>query len=275
VKKNIVQKKIWSFSLLIALFFGCKETDSQHNSDEKPLPQPAIISYSVTGSYPHDTGSFTQGLEFHKNILFESTGNPENVPNNGAWIGKTNLLTGASEKKVLLSADYFGEGITIFQEKIYRLTWQNQKAFVYRISDFSKVQEFIYQGEGWGLTNDGTHLIMSNGSNILSYRDPQTFREVKQISVHDHTGMKNNLNELEFINGYVFANVWQTNQIIKIDTASGLVTGILDLSDIIRQDPSLSTPPSDVLNGIAWDSSAQKMYVTGKKWPKLFELKLQ
>jgi glutamine cyclotransferase len=132
----------------------------------------------------------------------------------------------------------------------------------------------MYQGEGWGLTNDGKNLIMSNGSNILSYRDPQTFKEIKQISVHDNSGMKNNLNELEFINGYIFANVWQTSQILKIDTANGEVKGVLDLTEFIRNDPKLSVPPTDVLNGIAWDSSTQKILITGKKWPAIFELKL-
>jgi glutamine cyclotransferase len=224
-------------------------------------------------TYPHDTGSFTQGLEIHNRIMYESTGNPDNVPNNGAWIGKIDITTGKQNKKAFLAADYFGEGITILNNKIYRLTWQNQKAFVYALNDFKPIKEFSYQGEGWGLTHDGTHLIMSNGSNILSYRDPDTFNEVRQIYVQDHTGMKNNLNELEFIEGYVYANVWQTNQIIKIDTATGNVTGILDLTEIIRQDPALYNSPSDVLNGIAWDSTTKRIYVTGKKWPKLLELK--
>jgi glutamine cyclotransferase len=256
------------------LLSGCNGLDSQDNQNGNTPAQPSAVSYSVIKSYPHDTASFTQGLEIYQGKLYESTGNPENVPNNGAWIGKVNMSTGVAEKKALLSSDIFGEGITILNGKIYRLTWQNQKAFVYNLKDFSPAKEFFYQGEGWGLTNDGRHLIMSNGSNILSYRDPETFKELRQISVHDHTGMKNNLNELEFINGHVFANVWQTNQIIKIDTASGNVTGIMDLTDLIRQDPLLSAPPTDVLNGIAWDSTSKNIYITGKKWPKLFEIKL-
>ena len=255
------------------LTIGCKRSDSQKNNTES-IPKPELISYSIVQSHPHDTGSFTQGLEMHKGVIYESTGNPDNVPNNGAWIGKLNLTTGIAEKKAMLSKEYFGEGITILNDLIYRLTWQNQKAFVYNLGNIEKVKEFIYQGEGWGLTNDGNHLIMSNGSNIISYRDPQTFKDIKQLSVYDHTGMRNNLNELEFINGSIYANVWQTNLIVKIDTATGRITGIMDFSDLIRQDPTLSAPPTDVLNGIAWDSSKQRMYITGKKWPKLFEIKL-
>ncbi len=261
-------------SLFLLLLSGCERSDSQENDNHEDIPNPSLISYSIVQSYPHDTGSFTQGLEFHKGTIYESTGNPDNVPNNGGWIGKLNLNTGIADKKAILSKEYFGEGITILNNLIFRLTWQNQKAFVYQLDNIEKVKEFSYQGEGWGLTNDGTYLLMSNGSNMISYRDPISFKEIKTLSVHDHTGMKNNLNELEFINGSLFANVWLTNQIVKIDTASGLIIGVMDLSDLIRQDPALSAPPTDVLNGIAWDNSKQRMYITGKKWPKLFELKL-
>ncbi len=256
------------------LLIGCEQSDSKNNDLNESIPQPIPIPYSIVQSYPHDTGSFTQGLEVYKGVVYESTGNPDNVPNNGGWIGKLNLSTGIAEKKAILSKEYFGEGITIMNGLIYRLTWQNQKAFVYQLDNIEKVKEFIYQGEGWGLTNDGTYLIMSNGSNIISYRDPATFKEIKTLSVQDHTGMKNNLNELEFIKGNIYANVWLTNQIVQIDTSSGRITGVMDLSDLIRQDPALNAPPTDVLNGIAWESTKERMYITGKKWPKLFELKL-
>ncbi len=256
------------------IFSGCDVSDSEGNHNDNPSLQPITIAFTVIKSYPHDTASFTQGLEFYQGNVYESTGNPENVPNNGSWVGKINLANGIAEKKAFLPADIFGEGITILKDHIYRLSWQNQKAFVYKLKDISPVKEFFYQGEGWGLTNDGAQLIMSNGSNILSFRDPNTFKEVKQISVHDHTGMKNNLNELEFINGFVFANVWQTNEILKIDTASGEVKGILDLSELIRQNANLSSPSTDVLNGIAWDKQKQSLFITGKKWPAYFELKI-
>ncbi|MFN5335236.1 MAG: glutaminyl-peptide cyclotransferase [Bacteroidota bacterium] len=261
--------------LALSIVVSCGDSESGTNDQNNSTLAPAIIPYTIIRSYPHDTGSFTQGLEIHDGVVYESTGNPDNLSNNGSWIGKVDLSTGQSEKHALLSKDIFGEGITIHNKNIYRLSWQNQRAFVYRLSDFNPVKEYIYQGEGWGLTNDGNSLIMSNGSNILSYRDPITFKETKQISVHDQTGMKNNLNELEFINGYVFANVWQTTQILKIDTSSGEVKGIIDLSDLVRQDANLSAPSTDVLNGIAWDKNKQTLLITGKKWPKFFELKLQ
>jgi glutamine cyclotransferase len=271
--KNNIRLQL-STLLIICSYIACTDSESVANDSGNTATPPPLISYTVLASYPHDTGSFTQGLEIHKGILYESTGNPDNLPNNGSWIGKVNLSTGIADKKALFPKDVFGEGISILHEKIYRLTWQNQKAYIYNLSDYSPVRELMYQGEGWGLTNDGKNLIMSNGSNILSYRDPQTFKEIKQISVHDNSGMKNNLNELEFINGYIFANVWQTSQILKIDTANGEVKGVLDLTEFIRNDPKLSVPPTDVLNGIAWDSSTQKILITGKKWPAIFELKL-
>jgi glutamine cyclotransferase len=272
VKKNINKNLI--FLPAVFCLLSCNNAGSEKNDNGTAVKPPAIISFSILQSFPHDTASFTQGLEMHNGALYESTGNPDNVPNNGAWIGKINLSSGQAEKNALLSKDFFGEGISILNSTIYRITWQNQKAFAYNLSDFKQTKEFFYQGEGWGLANDGNQLIMSNGSNVLSFRDPQTFKETRQISVHDHTGMKNNLNELEFIDGYVFANVWQTNQILKIDTSSGEVKGIIDLTELIRQDAQLSAPPTDVLNGIAWDSNKKTMIITGKKWPKLFELKL-
>lgn len=259
----------------LTLWASCDHSDSSDNEKNiNALPPPNRLNYQIIRSYPHDTGSFTQGLLIYKGALYESTGNPENVPNNGAWIGKVNLQTGIAEKKALLPADYFGEGITILNDKVYRLTWQNQKAFVYQFPDMKTLQEFFYPGEGWGITHDGKQLIISNGSNLLSFRNPDNFKETKSLSVQDNGGMKNNLNELEFIDGAVFANVWQTRQILKIDTATGNVTGILDLSELIQKYPELNAPPSDVLNGIAWDSTARELYITGKKWPKIFVLKV-
>lgn len=272
MKYNINKSGLWALSGCLLL--SCGDAESVLNDNGNPVTPPPIISYTVIQSYPHDTGSFTQGLEIHEDILYESTGNPDNLSNNGSWIGKIELSTGKAEKHALLSKEIFGEGISILNSNIYRLTWQNQKAYVYNLSDFKPVKEFIYQGEGWGLANDGTSLIMSNGSNILSFRDPKTFKEIKQISVHDNAGMKNNLNELEFVNGFIFANVWQTHQILKIDTASGEVKGILDLNELVRQDAKLTSPSTDVLNGIAWNKKKKTLLVTGKKWPAYFELKI-
>lgn len=259
----------------LTLWSACGNSDSSDNATTvSTIPPPLQLGYQIIRSYPHDTGAFTQGLVIYKGELYESTGNPNNLSNNGAWIGKVNLQTGVADKKALLSNDYFGEGITILNDKVYRLTWQNQKALVYQFPDMKLLKEFFYPGEGWGITDDGKQLIMSNGSNLLSFRNPDNFKETKSLSVQDNSGMKNNLNELELVDGFVFANVWQTRQILKIDTATGHVTGILDLTEVIRKYPELNAPPTDVLNGIAWDSTKRELYITGKKWPKLFVLKL-
>ena len=259
--------------MLIVVLFSCKDTPGETEEVKSNIPAPSSISYTILGVLPHDSSAFTQGFEFYNGILYESTGNPEFVAN-ASWIGPVNLKTGLADKKAFLSADFFGEGITILNDKIYQLTWKNQKGFVYDAKTFTKISEFNYNGEGWGITNDGTNLIVSNGTNQLQYWDPITFKQTKVLSVQDHTGMKNNLNELEFINGSIYANVWTTDQILKIDTATGHVTGVMNLSNLRTTYPELNTPPAEVLNGIAWDSTSKRMLITGKYWPKMFELKL-
>jgi glutamine cyclotransferase len=266
-------KSISSFFFLACLIFSSCDNLDQQAEKGPSIPAPASISYTIIRALPHDTSAFTQGFEFSNGILYESTGNPEKNTNN-SWIGTVDAQTGIAIKKTTLPADYFGEGITILNGKIYQLTWQNQKGFVYDAKTFSKISEFSYNGEGWGITNDGKFLIVSNGSNQIQYWDPNTLKQIKILSVQDNTGMRNNLNELEFINGAIYANVWTTDQILKIDTATGYVKGILDLSSLRNAYPELNTAPAEVLNGIAWDSASKKMLVTGKYWPKMFELKL-
>jgi len=262
------------FWVLIVVLFSCKDTPDETEEEENGnIPGPASISYTILSVLPHDSSAFTQGFEFYNGILYESTGNPASVAN-ASWIGPVNLKSGIADKKIFLPANFFGEGITILNDKIYQLTWQNQKGFVYDAKTFKKITEFSYSGEGWGITNDGKSLIVSNGSNQIQYWDPTTFKQTKVLSVQDHTGMKNNLNELEFINGSIYANVWTTDQILKIDTATGNVTGVMNLSNLRTTYPELNTPPAEVLNGIAWDSTSKRMLITGKYWPKMFELKL-
>ena len=261
------------FWTLIVVLFSCNDTPGESEEEKGNIPVPASISYTILNALPHDTAAFTQGFEFYNGILYESTGNPEKKAD-ASWVGPVNLKSGFGEKKVMLPSNFFGEGITILNDKIYQLTWQNQKGFVYDAKTFIKISEFSYNGEGWGITNDGKSLIVSNGSNQLQYWDPTTFKQTKVISVQDNTGMKNNLNELEFINGAVYANVWTTDQIVKIDTATGNVTGVMNLSNLRTTYPELNAPPAEVLNGIAWDSTSKRMLITGKYWPKMFELKL-
>lgn len=266
-----ISRKIFIASLLF-LAISCKDLNKKDESTPG-LPAPAQIGYTITSVHPHDTTAFTQGLEFAGGTLYESTGNPEKK-SGGSWIGPVNLSNGIADKKTSLPPDFFGEGITFLYKNIYQLTWQNQRCFIYDAKTFEKKGEFRINGEGWGLTNDGKYLIMSNGSNQILYIHPDNFQTIKVLSVQDNTGMRNNLNELEFINGDLFANVWTTDQILKIDTATGNVKGILDLSALRNSYPEISRPPADVMNGIAWDSTGKKLFITGKYWPKMFELKL-
>jgi glutamine cyclotransferase len=256
------------------MLWGCNNDDVPQNNTGPAIPPPTPLAYTLVQALPHDTASFTQGLQYYKGVLYESTGNPDRQPN-GSRIQVVNPATGATQVKAVLPADEFGEGITLLNDKVYQLTWENRKGYVYDARTFKKLREFTYNHQGWGITNDGTYLIVSDGSSNIYYWDPETFKEVKRLSVQDHRGLRNNINELEFINGQLFANIWQSNQIVRIDTATGNITGVLDLTDLLRNYPELAQPPADVLNGIAWDSSTNRLLITGKKWPRMFEIELR
>lgn len=268
----------YSLFLGLTLLVACgNDPESEETQSNLPsIPAPTSITYNLVKDYPHDTSSFTQGLIFYKGTLYESTGNPEKELNNGSWVGPVDLTTGRQTKKVTLSSDIFGEGITILNDKVYQITWENHKGFVYDLATFKKLKEFTYNHEGWGITNNGKELIVSDGSSNLYFWDPETLKEIRRISIQDNNGLKNNINELEFINGAVYANVWQTNEILKIDPATGNVIGKLDMSNLKQSYPELvgGSDSEKVLNGIAWDSSGNRLFVTGKNWSKLFELKL-
>ncbi|QNA43585.1 glutaminyl-peptide cyclotransferase [Lacibacter sediminis] len=272
--------KQMNYSLFFGLVFlvacGNDAESDETQSNLSGIPAPTSITYNLVKDYPHDTSSFTQGLIFYKGNMYESTGNPNNAVNNGSWVGPVDLNTGKQTKKVTLPADIFGEGITILNDKVYQITWQNNKGFVYDLATFRKLKEFNYNHEGWGITNNGKELIVSDGSSNLYFWDPETLKEIRRISIQDNNGLRNNINELEFINGAVYANVWETNEILKIDPANGNVTGKLDMSSLKQSYPELegANASEKVLNGIAWDSSGNRLFVTGKNWSKLFELKL-
>ena len=262
-------------TVTIAVFYGCNNADENGGTGgETSEPPPASIAYSIVNQYPHDPRSFTEGLSFYKGELFESTGSPDDSIENGSWVGKVDLQTGKILKKVQLDKEFFGEGNTILNDKLYYLTWTTNKGFVYDVKTFKKLKEFTYTGEGWGLTNDGINLIMSNGTNNLAYYHPDSLTMIKMISVTDNNGPVANLNELEFINGHIFANQWQTSYILKIDPVTGKVVGKVDcnnIDNIIRQ----QAPEANYMNGIAYDSITKKILVTGKYWPKLFEIRFQ
>jgi len=254
------------------------ETNNPDNTDgnNSAAAPPPAIQYAVVNKFPHDTSYFTEGLEFYKGQLFESSGGNANESPYPSEFGIADLKTGKVTTKVQLDkTKYFGEGITIFRDKIYQLTWTSQVGFVYDANTFKKLQEFkLPAKEGWGLTHDSANLIMSDGSSNLYYLTPDSLKLLNILRVTDNNGPVPNINELEYINGYIYANQWETPYILKIDPETGKVVGRLDLTQL-QNEATAMNPRADVSNGIAYDSASGKLYVTGKKWPFLYEIKLQ
>jgi glutamine cyclotransferase len=225
-----------------------------------------VDSYRVVATYPHDTGAFTQGLEYIDGRFYEGTG-----LNGQSSIRVVTPATGAVVKKQPIDYMYFGEGITVFGGKLYELTWQNATAFVYDAKTFQRIGEFHYSGEGWGLTHDAAQLIMSDGTPSLRFLDPATFKELGRVYVRDGSRPVPELNELEYIEGEVWANVWRTNLIARINPQTGQVNSFVDMSGLLKPSEEQGV---DVLNGIAYDAKGKRVFVTGKKWPKLFEIQV-
>ncbi|QEC45394.1 glutaminyl-peptide cyclotransferase [Pseudobacter ginsenosidimutans] len=272
----MMKKIVYSSLLITAIASSCNNNDTQSGSEgtnvEAGTPR---LQYTVVNAYPHDTNSFTQGLTIYNGQLYESTGSPDPaIPNNGSWIGTVDITTGKADHKATLAREHFGEGMTILNDKAYYITWQSKTGFVYQLPDFKKIREFSYNSDGWGLTNNGTSLIMSDGTNRIYFYSPDSMKLQNIISVNDHNGPVPNINELEFINGFIYANQWETPYILKIDPASGKVVGQLDFTNLVNE-ARAAYPNADVLNGIAFDSTNGKIFITGKKWPKLYEIKLQ
>lgn len=246
-------------------------TSEEDASDIKTtVPQ---INYSLIKSFPHDTSLFTEGLLFHNQKLYESTGSPDDLPFTKSLIVADYLSNGSFEKKVELDkTKYFGEGIVFFNDKLYQLTYKNKLGFIYDAKTFRQIGTFNYSNaEGWSLTTDGKSLIMSDGTDKLTFLNPNSLAPIRILSVTDNNNSLPRLNELEFINGFIYANVWQTNSIVKIDTANGNVIGKLDLNSLALEAKN-KNPSADVLNGIAYDSVENKVYVTGKLWPNIYEI---
>jgi glutamine cyclotransferase len=267
-------KKTCLLVSLLYLFTSCAD-ESNAGNDIGTATEVAVtptLQYSVMNIYPHDTTSFTEGLLVHEGQLYESTGGKPGENEFRSWVGPVNLKTGKPLKQVMLDTTYFGEGITILNGKLYQLTWKHKKGFIYDVSTLKKLREFSYHGDGWSLTNDGTSLIMSDGTNNLRYLHPDSLNVLKIMSVQDNNGPVGNINELEFINGFIYANQWQTNYILKIDPSNGRVVGKIDLSSLDNE-ARIKYPRALELNGIAYDSAARKIYVTGKAWPSLYEVK--
>lgn len=233
-----------------------------------PISGPTpIYTYTVVNVYPHDPQAFTEGLVFDHDTLYESTG-----LQGRSNLRKVDLATGKVLQQVDLAPTLFGEGITVLGDRIYQLTWQSQQGFVYDKNSFTQQQEFSYPTEGWGLTHDGAQLIMSDGTQRLYYRDPTTLAEIGHVDVHDEHGPVVNLNELEYVKGEVYANVWQTDRIARIDPTTGRVVGWVDLTGLVSAQERANADA--VLNGIAYQPTEDRLFVTGKLWPKLFEIRL-
>lgn len=268
----------------IVLLYACGE-NSQKNENENEvqagIPEPSSINFAVLNAFPHDTAAFTQGLEIYQGKFLESTGLPKR-----STLRLVDIKKGSVTQKIKNADDVFAEGVTVFNDTIYQLSWQNHVVFMYQAKDFKPIGSLPWSGEGWGITHNSEHLIISEGSDKLYFVEPGTLKLNKVISVVDNFGAVNNLNELEMIEGYIYANRWQYDYIVKIDPANGHVVGRMNFQDFLKKNSkadlsylskegSTATESGAVLNGIAYDSASKKMYVTGKLWPEVFEVELK
>ncbi len=258
----------------VALLTGC-DARSAAPAAAAPAPTAAapaapvpISTYEIIHTYPHDRTAFTQGLIYLKGIFLESTG-----LHGSSSLRKVDPSTGRVLQLTRVPAQYFAEGMTVLGDKIYQLTWKDQKGFIYDLERFEKTGEFTYTGEGWGLTTDGTSLILSDGTHVLRFLDSATFKVTRTVSVFQNGQPLRHLNELELVRGELLANIWQTNTVARIDPATGRLLGLIDFTGLLS--PTDYAANTDVLNGIAYDATSDRLFVTGKNWPKLFEVRLK
>lgn len=254
----------------VLLLTGCKD------DDQAPDGQVPQLEFTLCATFPHDTAAYTEGLIYYNDSLFESTGSPYFLPQCRSVFGPVNLATGRITVRVELDKDeYFGEGIAYLQGKFYQVTYKNKTGFIYDASTYETTGQFSYlSDEAWGLTTDGQALIMSDGTNILTYIDPQTFLVTRFLSVTENGTPERYLNELEFIDGYIYANVWLTNMIVKIDTSGGKVVACADLQDL-RNKAESKYSASREMNGIAYDPDSGRIFITGKCWPEIYQIELK
>lgn len=255
-------------AILAALFLTTAPAVAQTASATPPAAvEPVFYGFEVVRTRPHDTGAFTQGLAYVDGVLFESTGRYPST------IRRVGLDDGSVQQQIDLPADIFGEGLTEIDGQLITLTWTNGKGFVWNAADLSRLDEFALEGEGWGLTDDGNRLIVSDGTPILRFLDPVTRAEIGRVQVTFRGRPLPRLNELEWIDGEVWANVWMQDAIVRIDPATGVVTGVVDLTGLLPDRTGMEVA-DDVLNGIAWDPDGRRLFVTGKHWPTLFEIRV-
>jgi len=269
-------KKIGIATLLL-FCIGCNQNPTSETitpTDPAAVSTPAL-PFFVQNSFPHDPSLFVEGFFVKDGLFYESTGAPVEFPDTRSQIGLMDIKTGKFSAKAELDRKiYFGEGIAIVKDKLYQLTYKNQQGFIYDAATFKKLGDFKYaNSEGWGLTTDGGLLIMSDGTAKLTWLDPAAMKPVKTVQVTENGAPLSQINELEFINGLIYANVWQTNFIVQIDPETGKVIGKMDLSNIVTEQLK-DNPDAQELNGIAYNNETKKLYVTGKMWSKIYELDL-
>jgi glutamine cyclotransferase len=268
MKRQVYQK------MAIILVFGLLSLACKTDGTTSPVRTSSLnnraaqYGYEIVNTWPHDKRAYTQGLIFHEGKLIESTGRQGE-----SSLRRVELESGKVLDKVDLPYQYFAEGTTLLNGRIYQLTWEHQKGFIYDAATLSKIGEFSYAGEGWGLTHDGESLILSDGSNRLRFIDPATFQVKRTISVADQNIAIRNLNELEYVKGEILANIWHADKIARINPQTGQITGWIDLSRI--QPANELSDEEAVLNGIAYDATSGRLFVTGKLWPKLFEIRIK
>lgn len=275
---------LWPLVLLLAACGGSGGSPASAAAPPEPAPAPAppptpapppepappaVFGYRVVQEFPHDPRAFTQGLFYHGGFLYESTG-----LRGESTLRRVDLETGEVLEQRELLPRFFGEGAALAGDFIFQLTWEAEIGFVYTRQPFRLVREFRYAGEGWGLTFDGEHLVMSDGTDELRFLDPNSLRQVRTLKVTADGDALPQLNELEWIEGEIWANIWTQDRIARIRPDTGEVTAFVDLTGILPRAFALQYPEMDVLNGIAWDPENRRIFVTGKKWPKLFEIEL-
>lgn len=274
--------RLYFLIFIVFLFSTCSGTADNVNktanvnrtNTNTSVSDVPVYTYEIVKTYPHDSNAFTQGLVVHNGVFYESTGEYGD-----STVRKVEIETGKVLQKKDIAEDYFAEGLTILNDKIYQITWQEDTAFQYDMN-FNLIKEFRYQGEGWGLTNDGTNLIMSQGTHVIKFINPENFETVRTIVVNDERGRPlMRLNELEYIKGEIWANVWHSeqigkpNHIARIDPQTGKLLGWIDLQGISPDDVQRNS--ENTLNGIAYDPATDRIFVTGKNWKKLFEIKIK
>ena len=273
---QLKDQKLGYQNLKAIVYYGGENSVATHRTELVSNVQPKLLKYTIVNTYPHDIEAYTQGLEFYRDTLYEGTGNGTGATGKKgiSSLRKTDYKTGKVYKKVELADQYFGEGITILNNKVYQLTWLTNEGYIYNADTFKKEKTFPYfkNIQGWGLTNDGTYLYQSDGTEKIWKLDPKTLKEVDYINVYSYETKIKSLNELEWIDGKIYGNVYQKDAIAIINPKNGAIEGIINLIDLSSKITKL--PDTDVLNGIAYNPKTKTIFVTGKNWDKMFEIKV-